>query len=88
MIALSRETTYGLLAFGAVIVVVVLVLARYGTVDPCDMLRQDLIRSAEKRGESAVATELLFEERRPRLGIGGCIGAYLSFAPSTYIRQF
>lgn len=88
MVAFSRETIYGLIAVGVVIIIVVMIGARYGTLHPCEMLRQDLIRGAENRGESVVATELVFAELRPRINMGTCLGAYLSLAPSTYIRQF
>ncbi len=88
MVALSRETIYGLIAVGVAIMLLVFIFARYGSLSPCEMLRQDLIRGAEKRGESVVATQLVFQELRPRIDAGTCLGAYLSFAPSTYIRQF
>ncbi len=88
MVALSRQATYGLNALGIAIVVATLIGFRYASFDPCEMLRQDLLRGAEARGESLLATELLFVDRRPRLNIATCVAAYISTSPATYIREF
>jgi len=88
VVALSREATYGMIAFGVVIVIGTLIGFRYASIDPCEMLRQDLLRGAEARGESLHATEILFQDRRPRLNMATCVAAYLSGSPSTYIRKF
>jgi len=88
VVALSRQATYGLIALGIVIVIATLIGFRYASFDPCEMLRQDLLRGAEARGESVQATALLFQDRRPRLNVATCVAAYLSTSPATYIRAF
>jgi hypothetical protein len=87
VVALSREATYAMIALGVVIVIGTLIGFRYATIDPCEMLRQDLLRGAEARGESLIATELFFQAKRDKLNIATCIAAYISTTPSTYIRE-
>ena len=87
MVALSREATYAMIAAAVVIVIGTLIGFRYATINPCEMLRQDLLRGAEARGESLAATELLFQAKRYKLNVATCIAAYLSTTPSTYIRD-
>lgn len=87
MVALSREATYGMVAASVVIVIGTLIGFRYASISPCEMLRQDLLRGAEARGESLAATELLFQAKRDKLNVATCIAAYVSTTPSTYVRK-
>jgi len=84
---MSREATYGMIALSVVIVVGTLIGFRYATVNPCEMLRQDLLRGAEARGESVAATELFFQAKRDKLNVATCIAAYISTTPSAYVRK-
>jgi len=84
---MSREATYGMIALSVVIVVGTLIGFRYASFNPCEMLRQDLLRGAEARGESVGATELFFQAKRDKLNIATCVAAYISTTPAAYVRK-
>lgn len=84
---MSREATYGMIALAVVIVVGTLIGFRYASFSPCEMLRQDLLRSAEARGESLAATELFFQAKREKLNVATCIAAYISTTPTEYVHK-
>ncbi len=87
MVALPREATYRMIALAVVIVIGTLTGFLYAK---SQSVRDVVPRfSARHRGarQNLGLTELLFQSKRDKLIVATCITAYISTAPSSYIRK-
>jgi len=58
-----------------------LMVSRYGSFRPCEVLHQEILREAATTGQSRAATELRWKNAEPNLDAIACMGALISRDP-------